>query len=218
MKIQFCKCGILFIAVFLFIAVNNAEAVFTSFDVESEWQSASGNTVLEDFEGYTNGEQISSLPALGVGFETLAGGGFPAIYIHGVNTTPYGTKHLGNFPNGIGGSNQWDDITLYSLSGVTLTGLGYWNGDGQNSIMIATAYDSANNILGTVGAYKGTFAGFTSDVAISRVVFNGSTGSDGWDHLDGLQTTVAPEPLSSTLFIVGGAALGYRRLRKNFNK
>jgi len=31
-------------------------------------------------------------------------------------------------------------------------------------------------------------------------------------------TTVVPEPVSSTLFIVGGATLGFRRLRKRFKK
>jgi hypothetical protein len=33
-----------------------------------------------------------------------------------------------------------------------------------------------------------------------------------------LYTTVVPEPVSSTLFIVGGATLGFRRFRKKFKK
>jgi hypothetical protein len=33
-----------------------------------------------------------------------------------------------------------------------------------------------------------------------------------------LSFTVVPEPVSSTLFIVGGATLGYRRFRKKFKK
>ena len=31
-------------------------------------------------------------------------------------------------------------------------------------------------------------------------------------------TTVVPEPISSTLFIVGGATLGFRHYRKKFKK
>jgi hypothetical protein len=32
------------------------------------------------------------------------------------------------------------------------------------------------------------------------------------------QATVVPEPIGSTLFIVGGATLGFRRFRKKFRK
>jgi hypothetical protein len=152
------------------------------------------------------------LPTLGVGFDSLAGGGFPHIYNHG-GGTPYGPLQLGNFPNGINEINRWDDIVLYALPGYQIAGLGFWNGDGQSDTLVATAYDNANNVLGSVGEFKGTFAGFISDTAISRVVFDGNTG-DGWNHLDGLQTAIAPEPVSSTLFLVGAATLGFKRFRK----
>jgi len=36
--------------------------------------------------------------------------------------------------------------------------------------------------------------------------------------IDNVSTTVVPEPISSTLFIVGGATLGFRRFRKKFKK
>jgi hypothetical protein len=199
-------------ALLMAIANENALAGFTTYSVESNWQTAAGTTLLEDFETYSEGTQISSLPSLGIGFESLAGGGFPNIYNAG-GGTPYGPLHLGNFPNGINEINQWDDIVLYALPGYQITALGFWNGDGQNDTLIGTAYDDANNVLGSVGAFKGTFAGFTSDIAISRVVFDGNTG-DGWNHLDGLQIAVVPEPVSSTLFIVGGATLGLRQWRK----
>jgi len=38
----------------------------------------------------------------------------------------------------------------------------------------------------------------------------------GW--IANTTVTVVPEPISSTLFIVGGATLGFRRFRKKFNK
>ena len=188
---------------------------------EAAWQAAAGNTVLEDFESYPIGAQLSGLPALGLGFSTLAGGGTPQIYNHHeCCNSPYGTQHLGNFPNGINAINQFDDISMFVLSGSKVTALGFWNGDGQADTLVASFFDGSNNLLGTVGASKGTFAGILSDVAISRVVFDGNTG-DGWNHLDGLQTNLTPVPISSTLFLfaMGLSALGilqYRRSGWNF--
>lgn len=199
---------------------NGAEAAFITYNgttgAEAAWQAAAGTTVLENFEGYAAGTQISGLPALGLGFDTLAGGGFPVTYSFG--GTPHGAMQLANFPNGINAVNRWDDIVMHVLPGYTVTALGFWNGDGQNAVMNLYAYDASNNLLGSVGALKGTFAGFTSDVAVARFVFGGNTG-DGWNHIDGLQTNAAPAsavPEPSTMLLLGGglAGLGIAGLRK----
>ncbi len=219
---RFKLCVLFFL---LFVALSgNAFAVFMTYNggsvAESNWQAAAGATVLDNFESYPVGSQISSLTLLGVGFDPLDGGGLPNIYNHHeCCVTPYGTRHLANFPNGINETNRWDDIGLYVLPGYEITALGFWNGDGQRDTFMATVYDVSNNILGTVGAYKGTFAGFVSDVAIARVVFDGSTG-DGWNHLDGLQTNVSasisvPEPGIFLLFGASVAGLGFALRRKN---
>ncbi len=58
---------------------------------------------------------------------------------------------------------------------------------------------------------SGTGTGFFTDsgfTAMSSVAING-TGSD---------VVVTPEPVSSALFLVGGATLGFRRFRKKFKK
>ena len=89
-----------------FVSYNGGAAALCHND------SAAGTTVLENFESYGIGTQINSLPALGVGFETLAGGGHPNIYLHSADVTPYGRRHLGNFPNGINAINRFDDIVL----------------------------------------------------------------------------------------------------------
>ncbi len=187
---------------FVLISSNTALAAFVTYNggaaAEFDWQTDAGTTVLENFESYSVGTQISSLPALGIGFDTLAGGGFPNIYNHG-RGTPHGPFHLANFPNGRNAINRWDDIVLQVAPGSQITALGYWNGDGQWDTLVATAYDSSDNVLGSVGAFTGTFAGFISDVSISRVVFDGNTG-DGWNHLDGLQTNAVPIPAAFWLF------------------
>ncbi len=45
----------------------------------------------------------------------------------------------------------------------------------------------------------------------------GNTNYIGLDNIK-LNVSVVPEPVSSTLFIIGGATLGFRRFRKNFKK
>jgi len=191
-------------ALLLSIVTNSVFAAFVTYTSESNWQTAAGTTILEDFQSYSVNTQITSLPLLGVDFEMLAGGGYPATYNHFSDGSGYGSMHLSNFPNGIGGTNQWDDIILNVMPGYQVTALGFWNGDGQSDTLMATVYDASDNVLGTVGAFKDTFAGFVSDVPIARVVFDGDTG-DGWNHLDGLQTNanVVPVPAAVWLFVSG---------------
>lgn len=206
------------VAFLLATSANSALASFVTFmggvplDDEVNWRAAVGNYALEDFESYTEGTQIASLPALGIRFDELAGGGFPQAYLFG--GTPYGPMHLGNFPNGINSINQWDDTVVHVLPGWTIYGFGFWNGDGQADTLEARAYDASDNLLGSVGAFKDTFAGFFSDVPVERLVFDGNTG-DGWNHLDGLQTgfqnSAIPEPKTILILLAGLFGLAYQR-------
>lgn len=213
------RLSIALVAFVLAASANSALASFVTFmngveplDDEADWRAAVGNYALEDFESYSEGTQIRSLPALGIRFDELAGGGFPQTYLFG--GTPHGPMHLANFPNGINSINQFDDTVVHVLPGWTISGFGFWNGDGQADTLVATAYDASGGILGSVGAFKGTFAGFFSDVPVARLVFDGNTG-DGWNHLDGLQTGVhsspIPEPGTLLVLISGLFALAYQR-------
>ena len=191
------------IALLSVLSVQHASAAFSTFSSEGLWKAAAGNEKLEDFESYVLNAQITALPMLGVTFAELAGGGFPVIYRHfESNVTPYGSKHLGNFPNGINAINRYAPIVLLPQQGLQITALGYYNGDGQAATMVATAYDSNNVVLGTVGAFKGAFGGFVSATPVAKVVFGGVTG-DGWNHIDGLQISTAPIPEPSTLSMFG---------------
>ncbi len=200
----------------LFVTHSVTLADFTIYEgnaaSELEWQVAAAVTNLEDFESYSAGTQIDSLPALGINFDPLAGGGFPCTYSFTGTQTPHGKMQLGNFPNGINSINRWDDIVISASHGREITAMGFWNGDGQSDTMTAYVYDFADNLIGSIGAYRGQFAGFISDVPIWYVILDGDTG-DGWNHVDGLQTNAVPEPLSGTLLVVAGCATLLRRKR-----
>jgi len=91
---------------------------------------------------------------------------------------------------------------------------------------------NANDIV-DLWSYNGDF-----QVGFSANGKNSNFGASGWvtfEHYDGTTTygsqgtqlvnsdflmdlTVVPEPVSSTLFLVGGATLGFRRFRKKFKK
>lgn len=212
---MFKKIFLICVAAGMALSANSGNAaVFTAYSDEMLWQMKAGSTYKEDFESYPVGAQVLSHPLLGVSFEVLEGGGYPQIYQHPVATTPDGNKHLGNFPNGINPINQWDDIVMKTLPGATITAVGYWNGDGQPDTLFATAYDASMNVLGTIGAFKGEFAGFVTDMPVSKVVFDGDTG-DGWNHLDGLQTNAIPGPASLILSLTSITLLvGIRQIRR----
>jgi len=62
------------------------------------------------------------------------------------------------------------------------------------------------------------FVGVTSDFLFDRIVFNEDSGGDDIAIADvRFAVAVAPEPISSTLFIIGACALGMRRFWKKRN-
>lgn len=201
----FALTGIACLAVLLAAPSAFGDTVtFNAFGNETTWRNAAGNTIIDTFESYTPyGVQIPELPALGIRFEELDGGGYPRIYNHA--GSPYGLQSLANFPNGINETNRWDDVVITVLPGRTITAMGYWNTDGQFDTLVATAYDADGQVLGSIGAYTGQFAGFVSNVPVARVVLDGNSG-DGWNSFDGLQTNV-PEPATLGLLAMGGVSL-----------
>src|SRR5262249_53100196 len=111
---------ILFVVLLLVVTIASsyAEAAFVTYSNEAAWQAAASPTHLEDFESYPGGAQITTLPALGVSFEPLAGGGFPSTYFFPSGDTTHGPMHLANFLNqNPEAGHRYDDIVMNVLSG-----------------------------------------------------------------------------------------------------
>lgn len=218
----------------LITGTGSASAAFITYQggagAQTSWQTAAGagTEPLETFDGFTAGTMVPTLPGLGIGFEPIAAGLYPGVYQHGVDNTPSGPLQLSNMPSGTPNpAYQNADIVLYVLPGFELTAVGFWNGDPQ-AAMTGSVYDASDTLLGTFAAASpgnGTsltvnFAGFTSDIAVHRIVIEGSVG-DGYNHIDDLQTNAArivtngvPEPMTLSLLGAGLAGLSWVRRRR----
>lgn len=110
----------------------------------------------------------------------------------------------------IGRSNHWDIL----LNGTSLTGGDVYSGDpySRSNPFDFSLGSSGASALQNISVSQG-------DILEIRITTNISNSGDfaGVNYtISG--TPVVPEPISSTLFIVGGATLGFRRFRKKFKK
>jgi hypothetical protein len=112
----------------------------------------------------------------------------------------------------------------------TYAGIVWTDGGSLSNTVTFEAFDAFNSSLGTVvasnmgdntytgGTAEDRFFGLTYAGGISSIKININQASGmEVDHLQ-YGATVVPEPVSSTLFIIGGATLGFRRFRKRFKK
>lgn len=118
---------------------------------------------------------------------------------------------------------DFDETVLGMLP--THVGVVWTDGFGNTTF---TAYDGLGDSLGSIGPVtlydeltlsgetaEDTFLGWINMGGISKITISDDFAGLEVDHL---QYGVAPEPVSSILFIVGGATLGFRRWRKKFKR
>jgi hypothetical protein len=182
---------------------------------QEAWRTAVGSYVFEGFESFSINTPITSLSALGLTVDPLAGGVQPGIYQHGVNNTPSGQRQLANFPGNccITGTFQLGDLIMQVDPAVDLLAFAFWNGDPQGNAALRI-YNRSGVLIGTVTALINTgssaglsnsFAGFISTEPVGRLEFEGAVG-DGWNHYDDFHASFAadiPEPGTFALMLVG---------------
>ena len=143
-------------------------------------------------------------------------------YIGGSSTGPqYSDVYTGETNNTKADGDGYYDIGFYFP---TASGSRFGAGDTVvYDITSAGITASSFNLFSTPGGGNGTYLTAAHVQGIAPDSVTGLCG-DGSDPVSGTcsgwvgTTTVVPEPISSTLFIAGGAALGFRRFRKKIKK
>jgi hypothetical protein len=103
---------------------------------------------------------------------------------------------------------QLDSLIVFDVHGVE----GEFSGGSSLETSDAIFFTLAPGVFDPVGDniyYYSAYNGGTGGL------YNDPGDSTNWDALD---VHMTPEPVSSTLFIIGGATLGFRRFRKKFKK
>lgn len=199
----------------------HAASVVSHSDLAS-FQSAAGSTSLIDFEGIVadnffgspGGRLVSAFDLGGVNFSTSLG----TIGISG--------------PNSSVGGNPFDSAILFSNndSPITLTfGAGVFSVAGLFGDINGTSAGASVSIFGSSGLLGSTsftapdlgpgsagfFTGFTSDMAISSLVYTGVTSWEGLDDIRiGGQSSPPPVPVPAGGVLLVSGMFGFAAMRR----
>ena len=229
---KFTKVTALSLVVFMFVLVlgiQSAEALATlrlsdgttTFDVADgsglDSNSAAGAVTYVGAVGSVWWLNVTT----GITYPALGGSGSPQMDLSDVSMTNSG-------PSTLTISFSQDNFSLASSSAEFVSTVG---GATDGTANFDTYFDNGNNLfaqtiaVGTLGPYvAGTpdspFSGATnasgstdsqySITQVATITHNASGENSSFNYV----VNVVPEPISSTLFIIGGATLGFRRWRK----
>jgi hypothetical protein len=159
----------------------------------------------------------SVLVSTGITYPVAGTIDYPIVHLDSVTVSGAGTldvwfSEVGFGPTGFAPFQS----DIGGIAGDSVSGWTYV--DGGNTLF------GTSTSLSTFGPYTGSFSGTdttffnpTEPYSLTTLATITHTSAGQVTSLN-LQAAVVPEPVSSTLFIIGGVTLGFRRFRKKFKK
>lgn len=174
---------------------------------EAAWRAAVGTYALENFDGFTAGAQISTLPSLGLSLDPLgAYNAYPAIY---GNQCGADIKSAPNMLINFGYPCSFTpvgDLVFRPLQGASILAMAYWNTGGGDRTRLEF-FDANSNLMGSIIADGGlSFVGLVSTVAPAWMRISEYSGNTIFS-IDDLQVagniSSVPEPPTLALLLAG---------------
>ncbi|MDX2225057.1 MAG: PEP-CTERM sorting domain-containing protein, partial [Rhodospirillaceae bacterium] len=187
---------------------------------------AVGTLATETFDSYATGQQISSLPTLGIAFDPLAGSGtYPVAWPvldcgGGIASSP--NALLNSSACGIPPGGQGDIVFRPIDFPYGVIGVGFYNASTDDSLLLSF-YDGADQLIESLSVPGGppAFIGIVTTAAAAKFTIH-AFGANGLFALDNLQVAIAlrtdvavPEPGTLAAVLIGLAGLASTRRRRH---
>lgn len=197
--------------VLLFVVSTPTLATVVTYTSETAWRAAVGTYALENFDGFTGGAQVSTLPSLGLSLDKLGSYNvYPAIYD---NTCGADIKSAPNMLMNFGYPCSFTpvgDLVFRPLPGSNILAMAYWNTGGGDRTRLEF-FDANGTVMGSIIADGGlSFVGIVSTVAPAWMRISEYTGNTLFS-IDDLQvagqiagrSSGVPEPQTLALMLAG---------------
>lgn len=217
-----CAFGLMFAGLVL-SATSVSATPYTNQALFNAAASAAGTLSIETFDSYATGQQVSSLPALGIQFDPLAGSGlYPVAWPvlncgGGISSSP--NALLNSSVCAIPPGGQGDIVFRPIVVPYGVIAVGFFNASTDDSLTLSF-YNGADQLIESysVGGGAPAFVGIVAAQAAAKFTIH-AFGGNGLFALDNLQVAIAvrsdaPEPATAAALFTGLALFGAIRRRR----
>ncbi len=213
--------AVLLLAGLVLTATSASATPYTSQASFDAAAAAVGTLAAETFDSYATGTQISSLPALGIKFDPLAGSGlYPVAWPvlscgGGIASSP--NALLNSSACSIPPGGQGDIVFRPIDSSYGVIGVGFYNASTDDSLLLSF-FDAADNLIESLSVPGGSpaFIGIVTTTAAARFSIH-AFGGNSLFALDNLEVAVAPIsgiPAPGALALLGLGLIGLGAARR----